>query len=1046
MLERIIDLSVRYRVLVLVAFATIAALGVLAWKRIPLDAFPDVTPVQVTIYTEVPGGAAEDVERLVTFPIEAAVAGLPRVQQVRSFSLFGLSYVTVYFEDGVNVYFARQVVTERLLEAKERIPEGFGTPVLGPNSSGLGQVFWYAVRSTDPAMPSTEVRALHDWTVRLIMRTAPGVDDVLSWGGHQKQFQVLVDPARLVKYSLELGELLAVMAGSNRQVSGQSVTIGREQYAVRGLGLVRSTDDIARTVLAERAGVPITVGDVAQVIEGPGLRYGAVTRDGGEVVLGMALQRIGSNAEGVVRALKQRLEVVKRVLPASVKLDIVYDRTEIIDKAISMADTAMIEGVVLVVAVLFLFIGEVRAALVVVVAIPMARLIAFLFMERWGLSANLLSLGGLVIGLGMTVDGPIVLIENAARRLAHGASGTADRIRIVTEAAKEVINPIAFGVLIIAVVFIPLLSLEGLEGRLFKPLALNMVFAMIGSIVLTVLLMPVLASLVLRPREEKDPWIMRRAKSLYAPLLEWSLRYPRRLLASAVVALAAALATVPFLGKEFMPILIEQEVMFRITGIPAVSLDESVQVSRTVDQTLKRFPQTLHTTATIGRAERGETADVNYMEVLVELKPHDEWPKSITYSELSREMGEALEAALPTSVVNATQPVQMRVDELISGVRSPLALKIYGEDLGTLERLSQAAKRIVESTPGAVDVSLEANRGKPQLVVRVDREAAGRYGISVEEVLEAVRTGIGGRAVSQVLDGVKRFDLVVWTGQDQRSSAEAIRSMPLRSADGALVPLSRVARIDTAEGYSFVRREQLQRFAIVQLGVEGRDIDGFVTEAASRLEKEIKLPEGYWLDWGGAFENQRRAMARLAVIVPLTIGLIFLLLYTAFGNVRHATLILANIPFATVGGVFALFVSGQYLSVPAAVGFIAVFGVAVLNGIVLIKFFNDLRAEGKPLDEVLREGALLRLRPVLMTALVEILGLVPFLLATGVGSEILRPLATVVIGGLLSATVLTLLLLPAMYEWIEARNQESGASKQTASPIRSATAGEQKDG
>ncbi|MCW5625096.1 MAG: efflux RND transporter permease subunit, partial [Burkholderiales bacterium] len=963
---------------------------------------------------------------LVTFPIEAAVAGLPRVQQVRSLSLFGLSYVTIYFDDDVDVYFARQIVTERLPDAKARIPEGFGTPVLGPNTSGLGQVFWYALRGVDPAVPSTEVRALHDWTVRPIMRTASGVDDVLSWGGHPKQFQVQIDPARLVQYGLELRDVVTVMSASNRQVSGQSVTIGREQYAVRGLGLVRNPADIARTVLSERAGVPVTVADVARVVEGPGLRYGAVTRDGHEVVLGMALQRIGSNAEGVVRALKARMDVVNRVLPASVELDVVYDRTQIIDKAIAMADRAMIEGVVLVVAVLLLFIGEIRAALVVVVAIPMARLIAFLFMERWGLSANLLSLGGLVIGLGMTIDGPIVLIENAARRLAQGAAGTVDRIRIVTDAAKEVVNPVAFGALIIAVVFMPLLSLEGLEGRLFKPLALNMVFAMIGSIVLTVLLMPVLASLVLRPRTEKAPWIMRRARSLYAPMLDWSLRHPRRLAAGAVIGVAAALATVPFLGKAFMPILMEQEVMFRITGIPAASLDESVQVSRTADAVLKRFAQTAHTTAMIGRAERGETADVNYMEVLVELKPHAQWPEPIGYGELSRRMSDALEAALPTSLVNATQPVQMRVDELISGIRSSLALKIYGEDLGTLEQLSRAAKRIVETTPGAVDVSLEANRGKPQLIVQVDREAAGRYGISVEEVLEAVRTGVGGQAVGQVMDGIKRFDLVVWTGPDQRSSVESIRSMPLRSADGALVPLSRVARIDTAEGYSFVRHEQLQRFAVVQLGVDGRDLDGFVAEAASRLENEIELPEGYWLDWGGAFENQRRAMARLAVIVPLTIALVFLLLYTAFGNLRHAALILANIPFAAMGGVFALFVSGQYLSVPAAVGFIAVFGVAVLNGIVLIRFFNDLRAEGRPLDEVLHEGALLRLRPVLMTALVEMLGLVPFLLATGVGSEILRPLATVVIGGLLSATALTLLLLPTLYGWMErARNPES---------------------
>jgi heavy metal efflux system protein len=1022
MLERLVELCMRFRLLVVVGFVTIAALGVLAWKRIPLDAFPDITPVQVTIYTEVPGAAAEDVERLVTFPIETAVAGLPRVQQVRSFSLFGLSYVTVYFRDDVNVYFARQVVNERLIEAKERIPEGFGTPVLGPNSSGLGQVLWYSLRSTDPAMPSTEVRALQDWTVRMLLRTAPGVDDVLSWGGHEKQFQVLIDPARLVKYGLELREVLTALSGANRQVGGQSVVFGSEQYAVRGLGLVRSTGDITSTVLAQSNGVPVTVRDVAEVREGPGLRFGAVTRDGDEVIVGLALQRIGEDAERVVEGVRQKLDLVKRLLPASVQLDIIYDRTEIIGKAISMADRAMIEGVVLVVAVLFLFMGEVRAALVVVVSIPMARLIAFVLMERYGLSANLLSLGGLVIGLGMTIDGPIVLVENAARLLGHQAGRGGDRLRIVLQAAREVINPIAFGILIIGVVFIPLLSLEGLEGKLFKPLAINMVFAMTGSMILTVALIPVLASLVMRAKAESEPWVMRHLKGLYAPLLERSLARPRTVLAAAVLALAAALATVPFLGKEFMPTLNEQEIMFRVTSIPATSLDESIWLSKTVEDTVRRYPQASHATAMIGRAERGETADVNYMEVLVELKPQDEWPEQITYPELSRRMMESLEQALPASVVAQTQPIQMRVEELISGVRSPLALKIYGHDLATLERLSQQAKKVLEGTPGATGTSLEANRGKPQLVIRVDREAAGRYGIAVDELLEVVQTGIGGQTVSQVIDGVRRFDLMIWTRPEQRESLEAIRSMPLRSAAGALVPLDRIATVETLEGYSFVRREQLQRFAIVQLGVEGRDMDGFVQEAAARLATEVKLPQGYWFDWGGAFENQRRAMAKLAVIVPLTIALIFLLLYTAFGSVRHALLILANIPFATVGGVFALLVSGQYLSVPAAVGFIAVFGVAVLNGIVLIKFFNGLRAEGRALHDVVREGSLLRLRPVLMTALVEILGLVPFLLATGVGSEILRPLATVVIGGLLTATALTLLVLPALYEWIEGRS------------------------
>ncbi|MFO1319015.1 MAG: CusA/CzcA family heavy metal efflux RND transporter [Burkholderiales bacterium] len=1021
MLERLVELCMRYRLLVVIGFIAIAVLGALAWKRIPLDAFPDITPVQVTIYTEVPGAAAEDVERLVTFPIETAVAGLPRVQQVRSLSLFGLSYVTVYFRDDVNVYFARQVVSERLIEAKERIPEGFGTPVLGPNSSGLGQVLWYSLRSTDPSTPATDVRAFQDWTVRMLLRTAPGVDDVLSWGGHEKQFQVLIDPARLAQYGFELPKVLTALSGANRQVGGQSVVLGSEQHAVRGLGLVHNTDDIARTVIAQSNGVPVTVRDIAEVREGAGLRFGAVTRDGDEVVVGLALQRIGEDAERVVDGVRQKLDLVRRLLPASVQLDIIYDRTEIIGKAISMADRAMIEGVVLVVAVLFLFMGEVRAALVVVISIPMARLLAFVLMERYGLSANLLSLGGLVIGLGMTIDGPIVLVENAARLLGHQTDRSVDRFRVVLQAAREVINPIAFGILIIGVVFIPLLSLEGLEGKLFKPLAINMVFAMAGSMILTIGLVPVLASLMMRVKADSDPWVMRRLKRLYAPLLEHALARPRWVLSTAVLALVAALSAVPFLGKEFMPTLNEQEIMFRVTSIPATSLEESIRLSKAVDEAVRRYPQASHTTAMIGRAERGETADVNYMEVLVELKPQSDWPDKITYPELSRRMMESLEQALPASVVAQTQPIQMRVEELISGVRSPLALKIYGDDLTTLERLSQQAKKVLEAIPGATETSLEANRGKPQLVIHVDREAAGRYGIAVDELLEVVQTGIGGRVVSQVIDGVRRFNLLVWTRPDQRHSLQAIRSMPMRSSAGALIPLNRIAAVETVEGYSFVRREQLQRFAIVQLGVEGRDMDGFVREATAGLAAAVKLPQGYWFDWGGAFENQRRAMAKLALIVPLTIGLIFLLLYTAFGSVRHALLILANIPFATVGGVFALLVSGQYLSVPAAVGFIAVFGVAVLNGIVLIKYFNGLRAEGRALHEVVREGSLLRLRPVLMTALVEILGLLPFLLATGVGSEILRPLATVVVGGLLTATALTLLVLPALYEWTESR-------------------------
>lgn len=1021
MLNKIVDVSLRYKVLVLVVFLIVILMGVKAWRELPVDAFPDVTPVQVNIYTESPGLAAEDVEKLLTTPVETSMAGLAGIEAIRSVSLFGLSYVSVNFKDNVDIYFARRLVGEKLLEAKDRIPQGYGEPTLGPNTSGLGQVFWYTVESADKNMSAMDLRTLHDWNVRLKLRTAPGVDDVTSWGGDEKQYQVLINPNQLIKYGLSLKTVMEALTDNNRQVGGQFLNIGQEQYLVRGLGLVANTKEIGNIVLATREGTPIYVRDVAEVKEGPSLRSGAVIKDGKEVVMGQALQRIGENAKNVVEAVKQKLTVVQEALPKGVTINPIYDRTDLVEKAVKTAESALVEGSILVAIILFLFLGEFRSALVVIIVLPLAMLISFIFMQQWGLSANLMSLAGLAVGIGMMVDGAVVMVENGYRLLSHQAGKAVNKTHVILEAAREVMNPVAFAILIIVVVFLPLFSLTGLEGKMFKPMALTITFAMIGSLLLTMTLVPVLSALILKPKEEKDTFIVHWAKKLYLPLLDWALENKRKVISSAVVLLIAAFALIPFIGKEFMPTLQEGDIMFRVTSIPSTSLEESIRISEQLEARLKKFPQVSSTVAMIGRAEKGETADVNYMELLVILKAQDSWPKKISIPDLSKDMQEKLELEVPSSVISATQPIQMRIEELISGVRATLALKVYGEDLITLDRLSEQLKGVLDKVPGVTDLSLEANKGKPQLIINVDREAAARYGINADEILDVVQAGIGGKAVSTLIDGTKRFDIQVWLASEFRNSVQSIGNIPIRTQTGALVPLANVATIKLDEGYSFVRREQLQRYAVIQMDVQGRDVDSFVKEAAASIKQQVKLPEGYVLEWGGAFENQQRAMAKLALIVPLTIGLIFILLYTAFNSATYATLIIANVPFATIGGVIGLFITGQYLSVPSAIGFIAVFGVAMLNGIVLVMFLNEQQERGLSVREAVRQGAALRLRPVLMTAAIAIFGLVPMLLSSGVGAETQRPLATVVVGGLFTSTALTLLLLPLLYEWVENR-------------------------
>ena len=1027
MLNRLVEISLRYKFLVLIIFAVVAFLGAQAVRNVPIDAFPDITPVQVNIYTESPGLAAEDVEQLLTFPVESAMAGLPKVQEIRSVSLFGLSYVSVYFEDDMGIYFARQLVNERLQEVGDRLPEGYGKPSMGPNSSGLGQVFWYTVERgpgvTKEQVSDMDLRTWQDWTVRLIMRTAPGVDDVTSWGGGEREYQIQIDPQRLYARGMGFRDVIEALPANNGQVGGNVMDVGREQYLVRGLGLLASSEDIGAIVLKAEDGVPVYLRDVANIVQAPAPRFGAVTRDGEEVVLGMALSRLGENAKDVVEEVKKKMETVSGALPKEIVLKPIYERTDLVNKAVGTATAALIEGSILVAIILFLFLGELRSAIVVVITLPLAMLIAFIGMGQFGLSANLMSLAGLAIGIGMMVDGSVVLVENAfrimAERLEHGEK--VDRTSAVLAAAKEVANPISFAILIIIVVFLPLFSLEGLEGKLFKPMAFNIAFAMAGSLVLSLTLIPVLAAMILKPKPEKDTWLVAFLKRHYRPLLDMALARKRVVVITACIALVSSLALFPFLGKEFMPQLQEGSIMWRISGIPSTSLDESIATSKKIADAMKKFPEVETTLAMIGRAEKGETADVNYMEIYTALKPQDEWTSGRNIKELEVEMQETIEKVAPNVVPGFTQPIQMRVEELISGVRATLALKLYGQDLKELDRISAQIKPVLAGVKGVADLSLEANLGKPQIKIEVDRAELARHGMNAEEVLTIVRNGLGGEPVSVLLDGVKRFDIAVRLDNKTRDSIEALRRIPLKAASGAIVPLSEVAKVSVAEGYSFIRREQLQRYAVIQMDVKGRDVDSFVAEASAAIKQQVKLPPGYWVEWGGAFANQQRALAKLSLIVPVTIFFIFVLLYTAFNSMKYAALILANVPFATIGGLLALFITGQYLSVPSAIGFIAVFGVAMLNGIVLVSFLNEQRERGLSVREAVVQGTILRLRPVLMTASVAVLGLVPMLLSSGVGAETQRPLATVVVGGLISSTLLTLILLPVLYEWMETR-------------------------
>ncbi|MDP1948772.1 MAG: CusA/CzcA family heavy metal efflux RND transporter [Nitrospirota bacterium] len=1031
MVARLLELSLRQRMLIVIFSVMIAAGGLYAFRTIPIDAFPDVTSVLVQVVTKAPGLSPAEVERLVTYPIELQLTGVPSLTELRSLTKVGLSLVTIVFDDSMDINLARQLVLERLIEVKELLPPG-AEPMLVPNSTGLGEVFQYYLEAPlrldqDPAATERALidqRTVQDWIIRPLLKSTPEVIDVNSMGGYSKQYQVLIEPAMLRKYNLTLHDVFEAIANNNANAGGDILEKHAEKYIVRGVGLIRTIQDIERIVVKAVAGTPVFVGDVAQVRVDHAVRHGATVLNGErEVVSGIVLMLRGGNARDVVESIKARIEDihVKQLLPDGLKIVPFYDRIELINAALSTVYKALAEGVVLVVLVLFLFLGNVRSALIVVGTLVLAPLATFIVMGQVGLTANLMSLGGLTIAIGMIVDGSVVVVENVYRHLSLQHGSARKHSEVILSAAKEVAQPVVFGILIIIIVFLPVLSLQGMEGKMFKPLAYTIMIALLVSLVLSLTLSPVLCSLMLKRGSEEDPWIVRWVKRLYAPSLRWALGNGKIVLSTAVGLLLCSLVLVPFLGSEFIPTLNEGSVAPQTIRLPSVSLQASIEIEKDMQRAMLEFPEVEMVLSKIGRTELGnDPQEANESDPVVRLRPLDQWTTARTMPELMQKFRERL-TRVPGATFLISQPIQQRVDELISGVRTEATVKLFGDDLELLRLKANDIAGVLATVRGVRDIKVEQVFGQPYLTIDIDRGKIARHGINVADVREIITTAIGGSAATRVYEGQQRFDLFVRFPEQYRNSAETIGNILLTDASGRLVPLGDLGTVRVEEGPGRISRERLQRYVSIGFNTLGRDIGSLVSEAQEKITAQVALPSGYTITWGGSFENMERAMSRLKIIVPMTIGLIFLLLYSSFDSLRQATLIILNLPFALVGGVVALWLTGEYLSVPASIGFINLFGVAVLNGIVLVSYMNTLRDEGRSLEEAVVVGCLLRLRPVLMTALVALLGLLPLAFARGIGSEVQRPLAIVVIGGLVSSTLLTLIVLPVLYRWMESR-------------------------
>ncbi len=1036
MLDWIVRAAITGRLLVVLGLVSLALAAVLLIPRLNLDAFPDVTNVQVVVNTEARGLAAAEVEQLITYPVEAVMYALPDVQEVRSISSTGLSVVTVVFRDGTDIYFARQLVFEQLQKAKEDIPAFAGTPELGPNTSGLGQVFQYILYSERPgAYDKMALRSLNDWVVKRLLMSADGVTDIVSFGGDVRQYQVNLDPSKLLAYGLSVANVREALEKNNRNVGGWYQDRGAEQLAIRGVGWIRPGDeglaDVANVPVKEKDGTVIRVRDVGEVAFGGEIRQGATTitlRDQdakpvsmGEVVTAIALKRIGANTNSTVRALQERVPLVQRTLPPGVRMQIIYDQSDLVQRAVGTVTKALMESFVLIVLVLMAFLVNLRASLIVLLSVPISIAAALVLMAWLGISANLMSMGGLAIAIGMIVDGSVVMMENVFAHLSHANQGGQDKpdLRLVIqEAAREVAQPVFFGVLIIVVVFAPLFSLEGIEGKLFIPMALSIVFALLASLAVALLAIPALATLLFsKPARHVESPLLAPIAKAYQKLLPAAIRHPALIALCAAGVFGLTLLLVPHLGSEFIPELEEGTLDIRVTTAPSVSLDTALSLAPKIERTLMQFPEVTYAFSHIGRPELGgDPEPVSNNEVWVGLKPIEEWTTARTRPALQEKIEQAL-SVYPGVLISFTQPIKMRVDELLSGVRADLAIKLFGPDLAILAEKGGQIEALVRGTSGASDVALEPIEGEAQLTVTPDRAALDRHGIAVNDVMDLVQDAIGGSAAGQIINGNERYDIYVRLAKSYRDTPGAIQDLILKSPNGALVRLGDVAKVDIVSGPPQIRRDDVQRRVVIQTNVEGRDMGGLVSELQERIASQIQLPPGYTVTFGGQFENQQRAQARLMIVVPVSLGLIFLLLYFAFGSVGQALLIMTNVPLALIGGITALYVSGTYLSVPGSIGFIALSGVAVLNGVVMVNAINQRLDRERPVQQAVFEGAVSRLRPVLMTATITGLGLIPLLLARGVGSEVQRPLAIVVVGGLVSSTLLTLVVLPALYRW-----------------------------
>jgi cobalt-zinc-cadmium resistance protein CzcA len=1043
MIERILHFSIAQRIIVLLAVFGMAAAGLVSFQRLAIDAVPDITNVQVQINTVAPGYSPLESEQRITYPVETAMAGLPNLEQTRSLSRYGLSQVTVIFKDGTDIHFARQLVGQRLQEAKEKLPEGI-MPGMGPISTGLGEIYLWTVEAADgagkldgSAYTPTDLREIQDWVIKPQLRNVPGVTEINSIGGYAKEYLVAPDPNRLASYGLTLADVLNALDRNNANAGAGYIERRGEQYLVRAPGQLRGIEDIRNVILAHPQGVPVRVKDVAEVEIGRELRTGAATDNGREVVLGTVFMLIGENSRSVSRAVDARMAQINRTLPAGVQAITVYDRTVLVDKAISTVRANLIEGALLVIAVLFVFLGNLRAALITAMVIPLSMLFTFSGMVAWKVSANLMSLGAL--DFGVIIDGAVVIVENCVRRLAHAqqAAGRAltreEKLREVFDASKESRRALVFGQLIIMAVYLPVFALTGVEGKMFHPMAITVVLALVGAMLLSVTFVPAAVALFIGERvTEKENRLMAAARRAYAPLLDKAMAAPAVVLAGAAAAVLLSGLLLTRMGSEFIPSLNEGDFALQALRVPGTSLTESLAMQRKLEGTLKeKFPEIERVFARTGTAEiASDPMPPNISDGYIMLKPEGEWPKpKRTREELRNAIEEEIEK-LPGSNYEFSQPIQLRFNELISGVRSDVAVKVFGDDMTVLGEAAERIATRLRQVSGAAEVKVEQVSGMPMLSVDIDREKAARYGLNIADVQDAVATAVGGRQAGTLFEGDRRFSITVRLPEALRADIETLKRLPVAlpkagSADGRtrFIPLAEVANLILTPGPNQVSRENGKRRVVVSANVRGRDLGSFVAEAQGALADQ-PLPAGYWTSWGGQYENLQSASQRLRVVVPAALLLVLTLLYAMFGNLKDGLVVFTGIPFALTGGIAALWLRGIPLSISASVGFIALCGVAVLNGLVMLSFIRSLREQGMGLDEAVREGALTRLRPVLMTALVASLGFVPMALATGTGAEVQRPLATVVIGGILSSTLLTLLVLPVLYRLARGRGKE----------------------